>query len=48
MVSIAQLAGAPRFPMTGRLLTLQSVGAQAIALITVVLGSWYNERFAKS
>ena len=46
IIDIAPLAGAPRVPMLGIFPTLQSIGAQAIALVTVAMGIWYNERAA--
>jgi len=48
MIDIAPLAGVPRAPMFGIFPTLQSIGAQVSALVTVALGIWYNERSAKA
>ena len=46
IIDIAPLAGAPRVPMLGLFPTMQSIGAQVVALITVALGVWFNERSA--
>ena len=48
ILDISPLGGAPRMPMLGLFPTLESIGAQLLALVTVALGIWYNERLARA
>lgn len=48
ILDISPLASAPRMPMLGVFPTLQSIGAQILALVTVALGIWFNERLASA
>lgn len=44
---ILPVAGVPRIPMLGLFPSVQSLGAQALSLVLVMLGVWYNDRLAR-
>ena len=45
---ILPISGVPRMPMLGIFPTLQSIGAQILALATLASGVWFNERLTKA
>ena len=46
MIDIAPLSQMPRIPLLGLFPTLESIGAQLLTVMIVVLGAWYNHRLS--